>query len=289
MVIGFSGRMRSGKTELARICERKGYKRLSFATPLKALCARILSVNMEGLNKMKNENFHLGLTFSKPLITMISKETNIPIDVVEDKCGDKTIEDVRDLLQFIGTDLIREYNADWHVNKVKDMMEQGTDYVFDDVRFQNEKKMIESIGGDVWFVIRTQVEEMSNHPSETAISWQDCYNKVIINNSSLDYLIFKWETFMEDYSLSCKMREKLFESIVSGFGSIRDDDMSAVDMLFISKSLFDYYERKPSSEIIRYEVKNGLLTVQYIDNTFEVYSNPLQIEDIKIYLPYDKN
>ena len=52
---------------------------------------------------------------------------------------------------------------------------------------EEEKKLIEDLGGDCWFVTRTTLENVSNHESETSITWKDCFNKVIIN--LIDYNI----------------------------------------------------------------------------------------------------
>ena len=70
MVIAFCGRMRSGKTELAMICERYGYERIYFALPLKQLCADILDVSIDGLNEAKNKNTDVSIIF-KPMIFLI--------------------------------------------------------------------------------------------------------------------------------------------------------------------------------------------------------------------------
>ena len=62
MVIGFAGRMRSGKTELAKICEANGYQKLYFALPLKQLCADILDISIDELNRAKNEGIPIQIT-----------------------------------------------------------------------------------------------------------------------------------------------------------------------------------------------------------------------------------
>ena len=55
MIIGFAGRMRSGKTELAKICEDAGFEKLYFALPLKQLCADLMDISIDELNKWKNK------------------------------------------------------------------------------------------------------------------------------------------------------------------------------------------------------------------------------------------
>ena len=112
MVIGLCGRMRSGKTELAKVCEKYGYERLYFALPLKRLCADLLDTSIEELNKAKAERYEIGVTIGKDMCEIISEETEIPLEVVTNICEGVVIKDIRHMLQFIGTDLIRKYNTD---------------------------------------------------------------------------------------------------------------------------------------------------------------------------------
>ena len=138
MILGFAGRCRSGKTELAKVCQELGYKKLYFALPLKQLCADILDISIDTLNQAKNDNTDIGLTINDDICTILSEETGIPLEEVKKTCYGKTINNVREMLQFIGTDLIRKYDADWHVNRIKEMIDTNYNYVIDDVRFPNE-------------------------------------------------------------------------------------------------------------------------------------------------------
>ena len=53
-IVGFAGRLQSGKTELARICEKMGYERIYFAMPLKKLVADLIHVKVDEINSLKN-------------------------------------------------------------------------------------------------------------------------------------------------------------------------------------------------------------------------------------------
>ena len=192
-IISFSGRLRSGKTELATICEKYGYEKLYFALPLKQLCADILDISIDGLNKAKNEGTDIGLKIDDCICTILSEETGIPLENVKDICYGKVLNNVREMLQFIGTDLIRKYNTNWHVNKMREMINPNKNYLIDDVRFPNELDLIRELGGDCWFIIRPKIDNVSNHESETALSWKDFGNKVIVNDSSLELFKFKWD------------------------------------------------------------------------------------------------
>ena len=286
MVIGFAGRCRSGKTVLSEVCEKYGYQRLSFALPLKQLCADILDISIDELNRAKNENIPIEITIGKDICEILSEETNIPIETTTEICDGKYLHTVRDMLQFIGTDYIRKYNSDWHVNKIKEMIKNDVNYVIDDVRFPNEKRMIEELGGDCWFVTRTTLDNVSNHESETSITWKDCMNKVIVNNSTLNELLFKWEIFMDNYTRSCAIRDEEFNKILEN--GLNEDiaSLSVLSVLMLSPSLFDYcpkdIEKNSVDSITMNEDKS--VFIKYMDGSIEMVDHPLIIEDLKIFL-----
>ena len=286
MVIGLCGRLQSGKSQLAKVCEQYGYEKLYFALPLKQLCADILDISIDELNKAKVERTDIGVTIGKDICKIISEETDIPLETVIEICNGVTIRDVRHMLQFIGTDLIRKYNTDWHVNKLRAMIDKDKDYVFDDVRFPNEKKMIEELGGECWFIVRPILDNVSNHESETSITWNECWNRIIINDSKLPILLFKWETFISNYKQSCSIRDKEFKRILEDGSKDDITPLSLYDMMFLSKHLFEYVPKIIDASNIKSikmnEDKTAFIT--YKDDSMEMVENILQIEDLKIYL-----
>ena len=286
MVIGFAGRCRSGKTVLSEVCEKYGYQRLSFALPLKQLCADILDISIDELNRAKNENIPIEITIGKDVCEILSEETNIPIGTTTEICDGKYLHTVRDMLQFIGTDYIRKYNSDWHVNRIREMIKDNVNYVIDDVRFPNEKRMIEELGGDCWFVTRTTLDNVSNHKSETSITWKDCMNKVIVNNSTLNELLFKWEIFMDNYTRSCAIRDEEFNRILENGSADDIASLSVLSMLMLSKALFSYVPKVIDENNIENISMNEdkSVFIKYKDGTIEMIDNPLNIEDLKIYV-----
>lgn len=284
MVLGLAGRMRSGKTELAKVCENYGYEKLYFALPLKRLCAELLDISIDELNRLKADREEIGVMIGEDLCRIISEETEIPLDIVKRTCEGVVIKDVRHMLQFIGTDLIRKYNTNWHVDRIREMIDRNKNYVIDDVRFPNEKALIEELGGDCWFVIRTTLDNISNHESETSITWNDCWNKVIINDTTLPNLLFKWETFIGNYEQSCAIRDKEFNRILED-GSQNDiTPLSMYDMMLLHKALFEYapkiFEKENINKISMNEDNTVFIT--FNDGSMEVLDNALNIEDIKI-------
>ena len=286
MILGLCGRMRSGKTELAKVCVEKGFTKLYFALPLKQLCADILDVSIDELNRLKGDNTDISLQLNDDICKILSEETDIPLDVVKETCLGKTISTVREMLQFIGTDLIRQYNKDWHVNRIREMINPDINYVIDDVRFPNEKKLIEELGGDCWFIIRPTLDNVSNHESETSLSFNDCWNRIIINDGTLQLLLFKWTLFLGDYEKSCATRDKEFDRILETCDKGGLEKMTILDILFISKWLFDYAPKEINKEDVR-DIKmteSGGVQITYNDDSIEMIYNPLNIEEIKLIL-----
>ena len=106
---------------------------------------------------------------------------------------------VADILEEFGTDCMRNgfYDGIW-VSLVKQEIQQNPNknYVIPDVRFENEAKMLKSIGGDVWRIRRgpdpvwfrmyvdLQVEPTDVHKSEWA--WANiAFDNVLDNSGSL--------------------------------------------------------------------------------------------------------
>ena len=286
MILGLCGRLQSGKSEIAKICEQYGYERLYFALPLKQLCADLLNISIDELNKAKVERTDIGVTIYEDMCQIISEETEIPLEKVTEICYGVTIKDVRHMLQFIGTDLIRKYNTDWHVNKIRAMINKDKNYVLDDTRFPNEKKMIEELGGECWFIVRPTLDNISNHESETSLTWKDCWNKVIINDTTLSNLQFKWETFISNYERSRTIRDKEFDRILED-GSENDiTPLSLYDMMLLHKALFTYVPKTYNKDNIKKITMNEdkSVFIIYQDDSMEMVDNPLTIEDLKIYL-----
>lgn len=194
-IVAFAGRKRSGKGMLAQGMKEYDPKTVivTIADNLKYLCCDLLNVSYADLNRMKDD----GTTFSKKVdgrwISIINKETGIDSDVVCQEIGETVFTNVREILQVIGTDLIRKYVPEWHIDKtIETIKSYGEDrtIVVDDVRFPNEKRKIEGLGGDVFFVIRPNCWDVSNHMSETALSYEDfAPNRVIINEYSKEDMV----------------------------------------------------------------------------------------------------
>jgi hypothetical protein len=193
MIIGLSGRKGCGKTELASICVEKGFKKLSFADALKDLACGLLQISREELQRTKE--------ISRPYvcdldaIRAISKETGIPQDDLEALLG-RAFETPRELLQYLGTEVIRTYAPEWHIQKLAGRMQDGCNYCIDDCRFPNEKAFLESKDAYLAYIIRPANFDVSNHESEVALKPCD-FEEIIVNNYKLGTLRNKWSRFVD--------------------------------------------------------------------------------------------
>ena len=206
-IIAFAGRKRSGKGMLA-----KGMREYSpnvviiaVADSLKFLCCKLLNRTYDELNQMKDD----GTTFEAKVddywVSTIKHEVKISDNIIRNEIGGRVFTNVREVLQIIGTDLIRKYSPDWHIDKtIERIKSYGDDkiVVVEDVRFPNEKRRIEEIGGDVYFMVRPNYWDVSNHPSEKALKYTDFNdNRIIINEYSKEQMIeyFNALYFTDEY------------------------------------------------------------------------------------------
>ena len=299
-IIGFAGRLASGKTELAAICEKYGYKKLYFALPLKQLCADLLDISIDELNILKRNNTPIDITVTNDWVQIIHEETQIPYDNINEVIGGQVIHTVRDLLQIVGTDVIRKYNFNWHVERIKEMIKDGEKYVIDDVRFPNEKEMIENNGGVCWYIIRPIMNNISNHISETSLEWRN-FDNIIINNHSLNYLKYHWDLFMMNgHDKSLEKRREVYlqmlgnDKVIGNIGDLivnmhhmdgETKTFTLKDALFIHEDEFKYTPKFiNNSNVKQVEDKNGYVLVTYADNSMENVTNIFMMEDVKKYL-----
>lgn len=277
-LIGFAGRCYSGKSELAKICEEYGYNIISFGYPLKKLISDLLSVSIDDINRLKKVDSEY--IFKDMDMMFISKETEIPYEYVKETIEGKTFKNTREIMQFIGTDLIRKYNNDWHVNRIKSMLDPNENYVFDDVRFPNERKMIEDLGGHCWFIVRPKMDCVSNHESETSLRWQE-FDNVLVNDKDLGTLQLNWRLLMDiGHDSIIEEREEVINQIYGNKELINEivsneEPFVLLDTMFISKHEFDYN----SEFLFRSDIFN-----ENINELIEKTTNPLMLEDLKFFI-----
>jgi hypothetical protein len=184
-VIGLTGYAGSGKSTVANyLVEEHGFTRLSFAAPLKKMLRTldpILGLPPIFWSKSMGD-FRLSDLWKLAEQTEQFSEGEIKAEVwiKNGPWGDE----YRRLLQVLGTDCIRAVDPEfWVKAAVAQMTNPEGKYVFDDVRFPNEAKVIEGYGWlNLWNVRRPGFEAVNGHDSE---KWAgNMGEKFILNNGS---------------------------------------------------------------------------------------------------------
>ena len=203
-IITFSGRMRSGKDMLCHAMETAyGAKTFSLATHLKSICCKILDIELSmlstwdyaKLDAWKNNRGVLcedGIKLSNQSIEVVSNETGFDYDDIYGVCKNLGFRNVRELLQLVGTEIIRTIDNSWHIRKTLQDISQlpeATIACVDDIRFPNELEAFRKAGADSFFIIRTNAETVSRHKSENSLFPVDFpVNRIIVNNGEPEVL-----------------------------------------------------------------------------------------------------
>lgn len=185
MIIALAGRKQSGKTLLAKVAEKHGFERLSFASSLKDVISKLLNINEEDMLNLKEKVINFSFTSEK--IDQLSLFTGLSIKDLNPICLGKTILTGREFMQFLGTEVIRRLNPNWHVEQLEKKLGNGN-YIVDDLRFGNEKNLLEKKGALLFFIIRPRQFEYDHHESETSLRWHD-FDDWIVNNCKTDRMI----------------------------------------------------------------------------------------------------
>ena len=319
-IIAFAGRSKSGKYEIASVCAENGFKIVRFAFALKKLISDIVGFEVNENQETKDKEVNLVL--SDKDLKFISNETDIDIEDVESVLKGVKFERIRDMLQIIGTDLIRKYKPNWHVDKLRNLILEDvkSNYVIDDMRFPNEKQMVEDLGGECWFIIRPSNLNVSNHLSETSLIWQNFGDKVIVNDEKLSSFKLRWAYFLnfsiltnEKFSyemLGCSDYNELRKYLCFSFSKCNNEEDikiekeymrlkhnvtdSYIDIsirnLYVPIEMYCYFNmEKPNiskidKDTLKYEKGSLTYKQKRKKERIEITSNPFMIEDLKFEL-----
>lgn len=306
-IIGFAGRARSGKTTLAKVLhEENNYKILTIANYLKKLCCKLLGdISLHELNRLKDNNIDISDRFviDDNFINIINQETGIGCIEIKDELEKLGVymTTVRAMLQIIGTDIIRKYYPDWHIRQLINEIETlptDTDIAVDDVRFPNEKKEIEKVGGTVIFIMRpTMLSTVYNHPSENSLQWFQFIKKHIIINYSNQYeFISNFLEMMNNefneppikqkkYLELCKKTNSLYGIQYSNFNILQNCiNCLKKENLSINENGYPYLEIqfKNAKQLLDFEEVFNLET--FFGEDIVLIYNPFIIENLKLYL-----
>lgn len=195
MIVGICGLIGSGKGTVADILVNDyNFKKISFADKLKDTIAELFEYDRELLEGDTEESRHWREQPDKFWTKELGQEIT-----------------PRFILQIFGTECMRNgfHNNIWvSLVKKKILENPNTNFVIPDTRFANEKEMIGTLGGEIWWVRRgnlpewwgqavmcnalsddTSMERYNVHPSEW--KWaapSDKFNKIFYNESTIEVL-----------------------------------------------------------------------------------------------------
>lgn len=276
-LIGFAGRARSGKTTLSKYLQQeKGAKIVTIASYLKKLCCEILSLDLNTLLEYKDNNTELDYAFDNNAFEVLSNSTGISRDTLHQELDNVIIHTVREMLQVVGTNVIRKYNPDWHVNQMREEIlsfDEDTMVVIDDVRFPNERRAIEMLGGIVLFIVRPSFDYISNHESETSLRWYNFSNThIILNYTGIHGLFADFDIMLKSNFNIIPPIKKDYDKYVDNnnhmFG-IQYNDINSMEIMFskhfkdvVSIDNKDIYPAIAIDTYRYYILKNNILTLR---------------------------
>lgn len=194
MLIGIGGRKGSGKSILSSQLINNGFEKISFADPLKKITSQLYSIPIEYMyNQNKKEeilinNLKWNNEYAEKLSNIINIKVSANIDI--------EFNTIRQMLQFVGTEVLRNIDQDFHINKMLESLEENKNYICDDFRFKNEKERLEKYGAEFLFLIRPDNFDISNHESEIDLKWGD-FKYIIENNKPLEYVIKEFNNLIK--------------------------------------------------------------------------------------------
>ena len=116
---------------------------------------------------------------------MTSNSADKPLDTKTAEFRSK-----REALQYIGTEVIRNYDVNFHVNETVKSLNPKNNYVIPDCRFINELNFVKDKGGFTYYVIRPSLTHQDGHASENALTATD-FDATILNDGNLEQLYSK--------------------------------------------------------------------------------------------------
>ena len=131
-IVAITGQKGSGKDTLAQFFNDEGFIQISFAGPIKQICA---------------------------IAFLLTEEEMEDRELKEKKLDRWPYESPRHLMQIVGTEMFRSFYPDIWVELARQKMKNYPAAVISDLRFLNEEEMIRSENGAVIRINRPKTDE----------------------------------------------------------------------------------------------------------------------------------
>jgi hypothetical protein len=291
MLISLSGRKSSGKTTIADLLLKKGFKKASFATALKEYSSQLFDwdINLLYTQDGKESILKKPVVWNKQACSRLEKIVNIPLFFEKD-CEFRTR---RQALQYLGTEVLRKSDPEFHIKEFTNRYKNG-DFVCDDMRFINEFESIKKMGGLCIYICRPYFWDYSNHSSEISLNRKN-FDYVLLNDGSQHDFLKKFQYFMENQTIEvstniddldhdCFLKPSnesaYWAGVLSSIGTFKKDinhsyslELSSTNKSWIESFRYFLNLKKPIVE----KFKDG--KINYIVNI----SSPFLIEDLKLW------
>lgn len=204
MIIGIAGEKKHGKDTVANyLVERYQFNKIAFANKLRKICSNAFP-NVDFYDEANKETpFQIPIKNNWQHVDSILAQMEGDYLLTEDQTLrisgamyiKNTFTSVRDILQFIGTDVLRNLvDPDYHFNSVARVITSTpVNHVISDVRFPNERIGLKNLNALTILVQRPSMERdaSSGHASENSLGSPADYDVVIVNDGTLEDLYAK--------------------------------------------------------------------------------------------------
>src|SRR6266853_3481253 len=138
MIIGLLGKKFSGKSTAAEVFENKGFRRISYAGPLKEIVSKAFELDMKLLtDPVLKETYKLNFNIDTAAVIRLLKAAQhyYPISVEQtfhalDNVPTMPVFTPRQLLQLVGTEVFRNYiDKDYWLKAFQAQIDGTNDFV----------------------------------------------------------------------------------------------------------------------------------------------------------------
>jgi hypothetical protein len=199
-LIGIGGVKGAGKNTAAEVLrDEYGFKEISFAMPLKKICANATGLDYDLFDSQhhKDQPFPGGpvilrFTTLQELIKYASVYGKISGDQAEliiTTALRRSLNTPREMLQYVGTQLFRELvDREFWTKAFTKEAQKRDKVVVPDVRFPNEREVIRKLGGAMILIEREGHNSADSHASETSLGHPSEYDFQITNDGTISKL-----------------------------------------------------------------------------------------------------
>jgi hypothetical protein len=195
MIIGLAGEKFSGKSLVASFFVKyEQFVEVAFADPLKEMLIKITGLEPKYFHdqdfKEKELPYFITIDhdFLDKLYNIVEDQWGINVDFDQrgliDCFADTVVKTPRELMQIVGTDILRRYIRDdiFVVLLFARLKEISSNVVVTDVRLQNERDALKKAGAKLMRIKRSSIIKKDTHISENDLGTDSDYDAVILND-----------------------------------------------------------------------------------------------------------